>query len=415
MNCLFTDTAPKSGAFFHVVPVLKSPAAVALLGTFMCASAMCAESQNDFHILASTGQTIAGKTLISFRSADINDAGTVAFSATFAGGSGIFRGSELLVQPGSTIDGKVIIAVRDAFGEGSKVAINNDGTIAFHSFFGGGEGVFTLEKLLYMPTGTGVGPGGAASHLNNLVMNEAGLVAFQASYPGGSAVYTIAGEIFFGHRSVSGNRLCNIYQAGPPALGAQTVAFWGFCLGQPLGPQPSYGGGAIFNVPLLGGSARGTPGIAEGDIIAGKTLTVMSCPALNERGELVFFGGFAGGSGLFTPSRLLVATGGVIDGKTLTSVNCPALNNRGTLAFAGSFAGGSGIFAGSRLMVATGDLIEGKTLTGFLSTPAINKTGTVAFLASFSDGTQGIVVGEQSQQGDVTEDEHGKVRKSSGI
>jgi hypothetical protein len=124
-----------------------------------------------------------------------------------------------------------------------------------------------------------------------------------------------------------------------------------------------------------------------GDTIDGKVLTSVGGPLINDAGTVVFYGTFADGSGIFTPSRLLVQTGDTVGGQTLTSISEIAMNNSGTVIFVGDFAGGSGIFTPSALLVKTGDVIAGKTLLSigyFENRIGINDTGTVVFAATFT-------------------------------
>jgi hypothetical protein len=177
--------------------------------------------------------------------------------------------------------------------------------------------------------------------------------------------------------------------------------------------------------------------VREGDTIAGKTIQRLDLfnLAINNAGLVVFAAAFPGGSGLFTPTSILVATGGTIAGhilqdvaqshpgfavnddgalvfeanldtsvftlsqllaqsgdtfrgKTLRIVYGPYINNAGAVVFGGQFdqfGEDAGIFLDSELLVATGDTIAGKTLTGFGS-PVITDTGTVLFVGFFPGG-----------------------------
>jgi hypothetical protein len=149
-----------------------------------------------------------------------------------------------------------------------------------------------------------------------------------------------------------------------------------------------------------------------GEIIAGKTLTSVGTPAINNAGTVVFLGSFSGGSGIFTPSELLVKTGDTIGGRRLTGFSGSgfpgydwtlAISDAGAVFFLGSFSGSLGIFTPSELLVQPGDTIAGKTIIDFFSPPAegsffsINREGKLVFAATFkpyaprpSLGGQGI-------------------------
>jgi hypothetical protein len=72
-------------------------------------------------------------------------------------------------------------------------------------------------------------------------------------------------------------------------------------------------------------------------------LATVSGPIINDNGDVVFRGSFAGGSGIFTPTNLLVGAGDTVDGKTLTDTSDPFITDNGDVVFLGSFAGGSGV------------------------------------------------------------------------
>src|SRR5207248_1630563 len=107
--------------------------------------------------------------------------------------------------------------------------------------------------------------------------------------------------------------------------------------------------------------------------IGGKTVTDLSgtTPAINNGGTVAFAAGFAGGTGIFTPTQLLVKSGDTIGGQTLTTdFNKPAINDGGAVVFKAGIPGGEGIFTQSDLVAKTGDIINGKTLNGVGAGPA---------------------------------------------
>ena len=166
---------------------------------------------------------------------------------------------------------------------------------------------------------------------------------------------------------------------------------------------------AALALLLLVGSAKAAgPGYTftilaqTGNTIAGKTLTSVGPPAINNAGTVVFLGGFSGGAGIFTPSDLLVQTGDTISGKTLTDFGAIsnsgagyqwdlAISDAGTVFFLGSFSGGLGIFTPSQLLVQPGDTVAGETMVDFYSQSSaapgslfsINRNGDLVFAATF--------------------------------
>jgi hypothetical protein len=86
-------------------------------------------------LLAQTGQTIGGKTLLTVRYPLINDSGTIAFLGAFpGGGTGIFTQDTLVAQTGQTIDGKTLTFIVD-----TAPSLKNDGTVAFIAEFSDGS------------------------------------------------------------------------------------------------------------------------------------------------------------------------------------------------------------------------------------------------------------------------------------
>jgi hypothetical protein len=181
----------------------------------------------------------------------------------------------------------------------------------------------------------------------------------------------------------------------------------------------------VFRALFSGGEGIFTPSellVEAGSTIEGKTISNFADDALwaqpldvNNRGEVVFWGGFAGGEGVFTQFELVAQTGDAIGGKTLTSIfPLPAtINDFGKAVFLASFADGAGIFTQSELLLPIGGTVGGKTLSGFLgsgSGPVINNTDTVAFGGFFqppSFGEWGLSTesGFLLQRGDTL---HGK-------
>lgn len=83
---------------------------------------------------------------------------------------------------------------------------------------------------------------------------------------------------------------------------------------------------------------------APGDVIAGKTLLYTCCPAMNDKGQIIFNAGWEDGGteiqGIFTPSTLLAAPGDVIDGRELLAepyYGTDCLNDAGLAAMVAQF------------------------------------------------------------------------------
>jgi hypothetical protein len=89
---------------------------------------------------------------------------------------------------------------------------------------------------------------------------------------------------------------------------------------------------------------------------------------------------------------IVAKSGDTIAGRNLSSVCGPAINNSGTVAFTGELASGTGLFTKSQLLVETGDVVAGVTLTsihfssllGFNCVLGFNDLGAVAFSGSFN-------------------------------
>jgi hypothetical protein len=122
-----------------------------------------------------------------------------------------------------------------------------------------------------------------------------------------------------------------------------------------------------------------------GDTIDGRTLLDTGGGRLNDLGQVAFYGSFAGGNGVFTQDKLLIAKGDVIDGKSLIFLGGGSFNDSGTIALVGSFDTSAGVFTQDDLLISSGAVIGGRTLQG-VDAPAINNAGTVAFRGSFQGG-----------------------------
>ena len=90
-----------------------------------------------FTTIVVSGDTMGGKTLAGFGGLDLNNAGEVAFAASFSGGNGIFTGSGVVALTGDTIGGKTLTIIP------IHPTINDSGVVAFQGYFSGGQGIFT--------------------------------------------------------------------------------------------------------------------------------------------------------------------------------------------------------------------------------------------------------------------------------
>jgi len=142
-------------------------------------------------------------------------------------------------------------------------------------------------------------------------------------------------------------------------------------------------------------------------------------PQINNRGDVIFFGPLVGdvGSSLFTTRQLIARPGQVIDGKTLSIVQIAALNDSGKIVFLGLFSSAEAIVAESHIVIQAGDVIAGKTVSTFIQSIALNDAGTIAFVDAINNivFTQHAVV---AKAGDViqgkTLDRMGSVSIANG-
>jgi hypothetical protein len=336
-----------------------------------------------FTILAQTGDTIDGKTLIAIGDPIINNAGTVVFPASFDGGSGIFTPSNLLAQTGDTISGETLTNIVDPYGR-AQIAVNNSGSVVFVGDFAGGTGIFTPSSLLFK-TGdvidgkTLLSIGGVEGRIG---INDAGIVVFQAAFkqpyfPSQAyGIFTSSGLV---SDPVSG--FYNLLRA-PQINNTGTVVF---VINRD------------FDVEISTQS-----GVVGGGEYA-------DYPAINSAGSIAYSCGFEGevtsNSAICTTMSDRWGTGTIISGKVVygaASFTRPALNDAGTLVFNALFqsdpkfgADESGIATPSELIISSKDTIVGKPLTYYFEafgSPTINNSGTIVFRASFADGTSGIVI-----------------------
>jgi hypothetical protein len=368
-----------------------------LSAAFVTAALSAQAAQYDFQVIAKTGNSIGGYTIFNFNEpALLNDNGQVVFSASHSGGQGIFTPDRALVKTGDTIDGKQLSFV-------SSPALNANGSLLFLGGFAGGSAIFNQTNAL-VKTGDTIGGQPIFSFYRGLSLNGNGAVAFQAStgtsFPAGSAVFVVRPDgssklVVAPGQSVNGKTLSAI---GTPVMNDQGVValrgeFTNF-------DNPDDTG--IVTVDSSSDSASGL--LAEtGSTVDGRTLTIFGFPSgVTQEGAVVTMANFNGGRGIFslapssssTGSHLLVQAGDTIGGQVITQIGLVSMNRNGEAVFYGSFAGGSGIFTPTDAIVKTGDQVGLNTITAILfNSAAYNANGTIAFTAVLDDGSRAVIVG----------------------
>jgi hypothetical protein len=163
-------------------------------------------------------------------------------------------------------------------------------------------------------------------------------------------------------------------------------------------------------ITIDGGSSDATPNLlAEtGSTVDGRTLTIFGFPSgVTQEGAVVTMANFNGGRGIFslapssggTPSHLLVQAGDTIAGQAVTQIGLVSMNHNGGTVFYGSFAGGSGIFTPTDVIVKTGDQVGLNKISAILfNSAAYNANGAVAFTAVLDDGSRALIVGQPVSQ-----------------
>ena len=146
-----------------------------IAAAFFTAATMSAQAaQYDFQVVARTGGSIDGYTIVNFNEpALLNDSGEVVFSATHSGGQGIFTPTQALVKTGDMIDGKQLTSV-------SSPALNASGNLVFLGGFAGGSAIFDQAHAL-IKTGDSIGGQPIFSFYRGLSLNGNRAIAFEAS------------------------------------------------------------------------------------------------------------------------------------------------------------------------------------------------------------------------------------------
>lgn len=354
--------------------------------------------QYDFQVVAKTGNSIGGNTIVNFNEpALLNDSGQVVFSAAHTGGQGIFTPTEALVKTGDVIDGKQLTSV-------SSPALNAGGNMVFLGGYAGGSAIFNQSNAL-VKTGDTIGGQSIFSFYRGLGFNNNGAVAFQAStgtsFPAGTGIFALSADgssqlVLTPGQTIAGK---TISAMGTPVINDQGILALRGEFVNVDNPDDT----GILTIDTTG--AQGPVLLAEtGSNADGKTLTVFGFPSgVTEDGSVVTTANFNGGSGVFslvdpnggTGSRLLAQTGETIGGKTISQIRLVSTNSAGATAFYATFAGGSGIFTPAGLVVKTGDQVGLNTITAILfNSVAYNASGAVAFTAMLDDGTTAVIVGQ---------------------
>jgi hypothetical protein len=369
-----------------------------LPAAFVTALLSAQAAQYDFQIVAKTGTSIGGYTIFNFNEpALLNDNGQVVFAAMHSGGQGIFTPSEALVKSGDIIDGKQLSSV-------SSPAVNGNGGLVFLGGFAGGSAVFNQTNAL-VKSGDTIGGQPIFSFYRGLSFNQDGAVAFQAStgtsYPAGSAVFVIGPDgssklLIAPGQSVNGKTLSAI---GTPVMNDEGVVALRGEFTNYNNPNDT----GIVTIDGNNGSASDL--LAEtGSTVDGRTLTIFGFPSgVTQDGAVVTMANFDGGRGIFSlapgssgaGSHLLVEAGEQIGGQVVTQFGLVSVNHKGEAIFYGSFAGGSGIFTPTDVIVKTGDQVGLNTITAILfNSAAYNANGAVAFTAVLDDGSRAVIVGQ---------------------
>jgi hypothetical protein len=121
----------------------------------------------------------------------LNDSGTVAFGASLdAGGDGIFTSSDGLITTIADSSGPFDSLVPHLFPEVPFISLNDAGTVAFTaSLDAGGDGIFTSSDGLITTIADSSGP--FAAFFAETLINDSGMVVFFGSLDsGGFGIFT---------------------------------------------------------------------------------------------------------------------------------------------------------------------------------------------------------------------------------
>ena len=269
------------------VPALNDQGTVAVRGLFDSQASGILASKA---LLAGSGQTIGGQTLMDVGHPAINNNGTVAFLGSFSNGTGIFTQTALLAKSGGSASGGAMAT----FGA---PAINDRGTVVFQSWSSGGSAnAIVTPTTVLVKTGDTIDGKKLTDLLFGRALNSSDTVAFFGTYPGGAGIFTQKALLVRSGGTVGGQKLTSF---GLPVIDdSGTVAF--------LGIYP--GGVGIFTQSTL---------IAKtGDRVDGKILSGLGQPVINCAGEVTFGAWFTDGSSAIMLARpIMVQSGGRVSRK----------------------------------------------------------------------------------------------------
>lgn len=235
-----------------------------------------------------SGDLLGGPTL--------NDAGEVAFRGVYDDRDGIFEST-----PGGlrsiALEGGQLPGTAGRFGDFANPRINNAGDVAFRATFGGAEGIFTTSGgRLHLAAVSGrpvPGVTGRFDHFGDPVLNGQGNVAFVGDFGGSSGIF-----------ATQAGRIVPIALAGQPApsVGQTFVEFRD-------APAFNRAGQVAFLAGLSGGGVGLFVGDSESGDLAlivspGQSIEVapgdvrkVSALSFEGSGTGIFLTSFAGGSG----------------------------------------------------------------------------------------------------------------------
>jgi hypothetical protein len=323
-------------------------------------------------IVAKSGDTISGKSLIGVGQPTLNTRGHVAFIAYTADLVGVFTPERLVAKTGDQIAGATVTAIA------GPPAINDKERILFNAATSRGSGVYSPSDAV-AETGDRI-DGKVLTNVGPVQMTETGDFVFYSEFNGGHGLFNKNNLLAQGGAVVDGKTLTDVGYA-PSINDFGVVAAVG-----------TYTGGAGIFVRRSGFLAK------TGDTIDGKTLTNVTLGSIDNAGSLAFIGYFNGGSGVFTRNAL-VAQNGSFAGKHVGGFDNVKRNDSGLVAFTStadfSFADCrlcNGVFTQNGVVAYSGDVIDGKTIMFIAHDIAVNDVGQIVFSASFTDGTTGVVL-----------------------
>jgi hypothetical protein len=368
------------------------------------APAVGAATSYEFTLIA---DTVTGPFKSLSRTPSINNNGTVAFQAGWAG---TYPGGRIAIYTGSGGTLTTIVDSADGvfyyFNLGGNPMINDSGTVAFFGTLNetGERGIFTGDGT---STTTIALVGDTYSNFSLIpAINDNGVVAFQASLTaGGQGIFTVDGATTTTIATTTTNSL-----GAPEINNAGEVAYW-----QRSGTSPG-----PFTFGIFKGDGSSTTTIAQTGS-GSSFFNVGSYPGINDDGTVAFVGTILGAQGIFTGSGGLTTK--IVDSTgpfsaSFFSGNYHSINKSGKVAFQiGLDAGGDGIFVGPDVqrVIGQGDALFGSTVghptLPFLTTgnigffrDGLNDSGQLTFWARLTDGREVIARATPRVPGDLNGD-----------